>query len=189
MKKIIAICILTLLILVPLIIADEANNQANITITSSNNLAKVTITADSNGTGGLPPGVPNQPQPGISGKPVAKINCPNEMIMIDEPFTFHGAYSAVFTPDNYTMDWDFGDGTTVNNTGNKTILALQHTYTEKGNYTIKMTLTDATMATDKAECIVTVYEPVEGGFAEMPLWLPIVLVVALVIAMHARKED
>ena len=111
------------------------------------------------------------------------------MIMIAEPFTFHGAYSAVFTPDNYTMDWDFGDGTTVNNTGNQTVLALQHTYTEKGNYTIKMILTDAAASTDTAECIVTVYEPVEGGFNEMPLWLPILLATLLVLVVMRNKKN
>ena len=52
----------------------------------------------------------------------------------------------------YTYTWDFGDG------GSSSLARPSHTYTEKGTYTVKLTVADFAGNSDTVESVVSVYE-------------------------------
>jgi chitodextrinase len=93
-----------------------------------------------------------------------------------QSLTFTGAFSGGTGP--YTYAWDFGDGSTGSG------VSPSHVYSASGNYTVKVTVTDAVGRTSVQTQVVTV------GASSMPPGQPVdyltyVIIAAVVIAIIA----
>ena len=70
---------------------------------------------------------------------------------VSSEFDFEGSFSDPGTADTHTFAWDFGDGTTNDNT-----LSPTHSYSETGTFTVRLTVTDDDGGTSFDELTVTV---------------------------------
>lgn len=86
--------------------------------------------------------------------------------------TFDGSASDDIDGSLVRYDWDFGDGTQVDDAGP----GPSHTYAAMGDYTVTLTVTDNESATDTATAPVSIGEqPVQGKRHFIQLFLPALL--------------
>ena len=92
---------------------------------------------------------------GMNNPPVASFNYSPRNPVVNQTITFNASSS--YDPDgsitNY--EWDFGDG----NITNTTEAIITHYYSQAGNYTVNLTVTDDEGATNSTNKTITIYPP------------------------------
>jgi PKD repeat protein len=85
--------------------------------------------------------------------PVANITVSDVAVDINEAIQFDGSGSTNDAGEAFTFLWDFGDGET------STEAVVEHSYTEYGPYTVKLTVTDALGQTNQEQVFINVGIP------------------------------
>ena len=99
-----------------------------------------------------------------NGPPTAIAQARPETAAVGAPITFDGSrsFDDLSAPSALVYEWDFGDGTTGDGQ------TLQHSYTEAGEYTATLTVTDEGDLTDAAEVTVTITASVPSPAPSTP---------------------
>ncbi len=112
---------------------------------------------------------------------VDSIAAPLEPVPVDTEVEVSAAFSDPNPGDTHTAVWDWGDGSTcdtelqpecdVTEAGGEGTVSGRHTYTTPGVYTLTVTVTDDSDASDSAEFqFIVVYDP-HGGFVTGAGWI------------------
>ncbi len=127
------------------------------------------LTIEESGTGGGgggeepgAPGEPGDPENPDNEAPVPRINVETRSAPVGERVGFDAIIAS--DPDGRvaTYEWDFGDGTSADG------VIVEHAYTEAGEYTVELTVTDDQGASATESVTVTVGDGGGGGGGDDP---------------------
>ena len=120
---------------------DEASRLAKALIADANALATKRVAAP-----------PPPPPPAPTNRPPSARLLGAAEVGVNMPLRFSGEGSSDPDGDPLTYNWDFGDGTKTS----FTVPIASHQYTNIGNYTVRLTVSDGRGGTDTASHAITV---------------------------------